>query len=137
MRDTYQEFTYGCPPPVAVLIALKQLAQARSKRPYDSTHVILIPRLLYHEEWQTRFEKEADVWFVMHTSDYWPHFPHKPLNVDIAFPLYRHYPWQLRLESLKVVEIGRSLSSLSKTSHIQVGDYLRKLWCNLRLLPAV
>ena len=105
------------PPPATALIALKQLAQARLKRPYDSRHVILIPRLLYHQEWQTRFEKEADVWFVMHIGDYWPHFAHEPLIVGIAFPLYRHYQWQLQLESLKVVKIGHSLSSLSKTSH--------------------
>ena len=54
------------PPPAAALIALRQLARTRHKRPYCMTHVVLIPRILYWEEWQTCFEKEMDIWFVMH-----------------------------------------------------------------------
>ena len=56
------------PPPAAAHYALKQVAQARLKRPYTTTHVILIPRLLYREEWQARFEKETDIWFAMSTG---------------------------------------------------------------------
>jgi hypothetical protein len=97
------------PPPAAALIALRQLARTKLKRYYDLTHVVLIPRLLYWEEWQSRFEKEMDIWFVMHPGSVWPHFAHEPLLVGISFPLYRAYPWRLRLESETVVEIGRSL----------------------------
>ena len=97
----------------------------------------MIPPLLYWEEWQSRFEKEMDLWILMHTGDIWPHFAHKPLIVRLPSPLYRSYPWLLRLESEKVVEIGRTLSEMSKTRHIQVGDYLRKLWSNPRALPYV
>jgi hypothetical protein len=87
----------------------------------------MIPRLLYWEEWQSRFEKEMDTWFVLHTGEVWPHFAHEPLLVVLSFPLYRSFPWLLRLKSQEVVDIGCSLSQMSKTSHIRVGSYLRKL----------
>ena len=125
------------PPPAAALIALKQLSRSKLKRRHDVTHVVLIPRLLYWEEWQSRFEKEMDIWFVMHTGDVWPHFAHEPLLVGIAFPMYRSYPWVIKLESEKVVEIGRALSALSKQSHLRVGNYLRQLWSSPRELPEV
>lgn len=125
------------PPPAAALIALKQLSRSKQKRRHELTHVILIPRLLYWEEWQSRFEKEVDIWFVMHHGSAWPRFTHEPLIVGISFPMYRSYPWLLRLESQKVVEIGRALSALSKTSHVRVRNYLRKLWSDPGSLPEV
>jgi hypothetical protein len=125
------------PPPGAALIALKQLSRSKQKRPHELTHIVMIPRLLYWEEWQSRFEKEMDVWFAMHTGESWPRFAHEPLIVGISFPLYRSYPWLLRLESEKVVGIGRALSEMSKTSHVRIGNYLRKLWGNPRALPQV
>lgn len=125
------------PPPAAALIALRQLSRTRHKRPYHITHVVLIPRILYWEEWQSRFEKEMDIWFVMHSGSVWPHNAHEPLLVGISFPMNRSFPWLIRLESQKVVEIGRNLSSLSKESHVCVGDYLRKLWSNPWSLPEV
>jgi hypothetical protein len=125
------------PPPAAALIALKQLARSRHKRPHDLTHVVLIPRLLYWEEWQSRFQKEMDIWFVLHAGTVWPHFAHEPLIIGLSFPMYRSYPWLLRLESEKVVEIGRALSKLSKESHLRVGHYLRKLWSEPGALPQV
>eukprot|EP00804_Cyclotella_cryptica_P026665 CCRYP_019098-RA/>CCRYP_019098-RA protein AED:0.44 eAED:0.44 QI:0/0/0/1/0/0/2/0/207 len=97
------------PPPATALIALKQLAQAKHKRPYTSTHV---------EEWQMRFEKEVDIWFVLSTGSHRPLNAHEPLLVGLSFPLYSSFQWQLRLESKKVVDIGRSLSALSKKSHV-------------------
>eukprot|EP00804_Cyclotella_cryptica_P003619 CCRYP_002220-RA/>CCRYP_002220-RA protein AED:0.33 eAED:0.28 QI:0/0/0/1/0.25/0.2/5/0/708 len=69
------------PPPGAALIALKQLSQSKQKRPHELTHIVMIPRLLYWEEWQSRFEKEMDVWFAMHTGESWPRFAHEPLIV--------------------------------------------------------
>ena len=125
------------PPPAAGRIALRQLSRAKHKRPEQLTHVVLIPRLLYWEEWQGRFEKEMDLWFMMHAGSAWPAFAHEPLLVGLSFPMHRSYPWLLRLESQKVVEIGRSLSELSKSSHLLVGNYLRKLWSDPRALPTV
>jgi hypothetical protein len=45
------------PPPAAALIALKELARSRHKRPFEVSHVVLIPRLLWDEEWRNRLEK--------------------------------------------------------------------------------
>lgn len=125
------------PPPGAALIALRQLASSRHKRPEFVTHVVMIPRLLYQEEWRTRFEKEVDIWFPMETGEFWPYNSFEPLMIGLSFPLYRNHPWQLRLERDKVVGIGRALCTLSKQSNLQVGYYLRKLWSNPRALPAV
>ena len=125
------------PPPAAALIALKQLAQAKHKQPYTMTHIVLIPRLLYREEWQARFEKEMDVWFVRSAGSHWPCSAHEPLLVGLSFPLFSSFPWQLKLEFKKVVDIGRALSALSKTRHVQVRSYLHKLWQDLRALPKV
>ena len=125
------------PPAAAALIALKELARSRHKRPQHLTHVVLIPRLLYQEEWRKRFEKEVDIWFALSPVDVWPHSAFEPLMVGISFPLYRTYPWLLRLDQEKVVGIGRTLSSLSKGGHLQVGYYLRKLWSDPRSLPQV
>jgi hypothetical protein len=78
-----------------------------------------------------------DIWFVIHHGTVWPRFAHEPLIVGLSFPLYRSYPWLLRLESEKVVEIGRSLSKMSKERHVRIGHYLRKLWCEPGALPEV
>jgi hypothetical protein len=50
----------------AALIALKELARSWHKRPLEVTHVVMIPRLLWDEEWRSCFEKEMDFWFILH-----------------------------------------------------------------------
>ena len=47
---------------------LEELAQLRHKRPFEVSHVVLIPRLLWDEEWRNRFEKEVDIWFILHNG---------------------------------------------------------------------
>ena len=120
------------PPPGAALIALKEVARSRHKRPKHVTHVIMIPRLLYQEEWRSRFEKEVDIWFHMAPGDVWQYSSFEPLMIGFSFPLYSSYPWLLRCDRLKMVGIGRSLSKMSEGSHLQLGYYLRKLWSNPR-----
>jgi hypothetical protein len=41
------------PPPAAVLIALKELSRSGHKSPSEVTHVVMIPRLLWDEKWQS------------------------------------------------------------------------------------
>ena len=125
------------PPPGAALIALKELARARHKRPWETTHVVMIPRLLYQEEWRRRFEKEVDIWFLLHAGSVWPHSAFEPLLIGLAFPLCRSFPWLVRQKRDEVVGIGRALSALSKSSHICIGNYLRKLWSDPRAVPPV
>jgi hypothetical protein len=116
------------PPPAAALHALKEVARGRLKRPRHLTYVIMIPRLLYQEEWRSRFQKEVDIWFTVHTGEFWPHSAYEPLLVGLSFPLYRTRPWLLRMERDKVVAIGRSLSEMSKTSNLRLRDRLCELW---------
>jgi len=120
------------PPPAAAVYALEEVAKGRHKRPQYVTYVILIPRLLYQEEWRTKFQKEVDVWFPLLTGKFWPHSAYEPLMVGISFPLYRTRPWLLRMERDKVVGLGRTLSEMSKTCNIRVRDHLRELWRNPR-----
>ncbi len=123
------------PPPTAALITLKELARSRHKRPSEVTHVVMIPWLLWDEEWRSRFEKEVDVWFILHNGSIWPHSAFEPLLVGISFPILppsRSYPWQVKQERTRMVELGRALSQMSKSSDLRVGDYLRQLWCSPR-----
>ena len=130
------------PPPGAALVALNQLAQSRHKRPTEVCHVFLCPRLLWAEEWRTRFEKEMDLWFMLQPGRAWSHKLFEPLLVGISFRMSEARdapggPWLVRQEREKVVEIGRALSEMSRTCHLQVGDYLRQLWDDPWLLPEV
>ncbi len=123
------------PPPAAALVALTELASARLKRPYACTHVFLCQRLCWDEEWRRRFGKEVDLWFFLNPGTFWPHRHLEPLIVGISFPLSRSRPWLVRELREEVVEAGRALSALSKTCHVQVGNYLRQLWLRPRVLP--
>ena len=120
------------PPPAAALIALRSLARSRQKRPYTTSHIVIIPRLLYQEEWRARFEKEVDLWFVFHHGTIWPHFTLEPLMFGIRFPLFRSYPWELKQDRDRMVELGRTLSKVSQTCNVQLGHHLRELWRNPR-----
>jgi len=86
-RPTVQIWT---PPLAAALTAVNQLSQARLKRPYDTTHVMSIPWLLYQEEWRSRFEKEMDIWFIVSCNDVWPHSAFEPLIVACPFHYTGH-----------------------------------------------
>ena len=125
------------PPPAAALEALKQISKSRQKRMDRVTHVFICPRLAYQEEWRRRFEKEMDIWFFLNPGSVWSNTCFEPLVIGLSFPLSRRYPFLLRQEREKVVGIGRSLSELSTKSHLQVGDYLCKLWASPRTLPSV
>ena len=101
---------------------------SRYKRPYEVTHVFLCQRLLWQEEWRRRFEKEMDVWFILHCGSAWPNHNFEPLLVGISFPMSRSRPWLVRQLREQVVEVGRALSEVSKTRHVEVGNHLRELW---------
>ena len=102
------------------------------KRPAITTHVVLLPRLLYQEEWRSRFEKLDDFWFIMHRGSVWPHSYFEPLIIGICFPLSRSYPWELKQHRERMVGLCRTMSKVSQTFNIRVRDHLRKLWRNLR-----
>ena len=128
------------PPPGAALIALKELARSRHKRPSEVTHVVMIPRLLWDEEWRSRFEKEMDFWFILHNGALWPHSAFEPLLVGISFPILppsSPFPWQVKQERTRMVDLGRTLSQMSKSSDLRVGHHLRELWLAPRTFPSL
>lgn len=127
------------PPPAAALVALKQLARSRHKRPHSVKHVFVCQRLLWQERWRRRFEKEMDVWFILHSGLFWSHNLFEPLLVGISFPMLRREqgPWLVRQEREQVVDVGLTLSKMSKTCHIQVGNYLCQLWKDPWKLPSL
>jgi hypothetical protein len=100
----------------------------------------MIPRLLWDEEWQSRFEKEVDVWFILHNGSLWPHSAFEPLMVGISFPILPPsgpFPWQVKQEWTRVVDLGRALSKMSQSSDLQVGDYLHQLWLSPRIFSGL
>ncbi len=128
------------PPPAAALVALKELARSCHKCPSEVTHVVMIPRLLWDEEWHSWFEMEVDGWFILHNGSIWPHFAFEPLMVRISFPILcpsSSYPWQVKQERKRVVDLGRALSEMSKTSDFRVGNYLCKLWLVPRIFSGL
>ena len=130
------------PPPGAALIALNELARSRHKRPTEVCHVFVCPRLLWDEEWRSRFEKEMDFWMIVQPGVAWPHHLFEPLLVGILFRMSESRdtcggPWLVRQEREKVVALGRALPKVSETCHFQVRDHLHKLWCDPWLLPEV
>ena len=86
------------PPPAAALIALKQLARSRQKRPHKVTHVFICQRLLWQEEWRRRMEKEMDLWFMLYPGTFWPHHNFEPLVIGFSFPMLNREggPWLVR-----------------------------------------
>ena len=75
------------------LIALKELAKVLHKRPELVTHGILIPRLLYQEEWRKRFKREGNIWFPLMPGEVWSVSAYEPLMIGISFSLYSSSLW--------------------------------------------
>ena len=84
--------------------------------------MVTIPRLVWEEEWWSRFEREVDFWFIFHKHGaVWPHYAFEPLLVGISFPILppsRSFPWQVKQERTLMVELGRAMSQMSKSSDL-------------------
>ncbi len=127
-------------PLAAVLFALKKLARSCHKQPSQVTHVVLIPLLLWDKVWRSCFEKEVDIWFILHNGFIWPNSAFEPLMVGISYPIISpssSCPWQVKQERKRVVDMGRALSKISKMSDFQVWHYLRELWLALRTFSSL
>jgi hypothetical protein len=128
------------PPPAGALISLKKLSRSCHTHPSEVTHVVMILQLLWDEEWRSRFEKEVDVWFILHNRSIWPHSAFEPLIIGISFPILppsSPFPWQVKQKWMRVVDLGCALSQMSKSSDLRVGYYLRKLWVVPRTFPGL
>jgi hypothetical protein len=124
-------------PPAVGLIVLKKMERSCLKRRCTTAHVVLIPRLLYQEEWHSHFEKAVNLWFPLSCGNVLPASNCKPLMIGIHFSFSRSYPWEVKQECKRMVEHGRALLQMSKSCHFQVGNYLRQLWSNPRKFQAM
>ena len=113
------------PPPASADVALEELLKARHKQT-DTFHVVLIPRLMT-PWWRRLFHKACDFSFVLSPGcPHWPSAMFEPLWVGILLPFIKHRPWCLNRAPL-LLEIGRNLRGVLKTSEGNEGDILRQL----------
>lgn len=123
------------PPPVVALAALEELSMSKLKRPYELTHVVLIPRIMFNV-WRRRFLKEVDFHFELPVGTVWATHQHEPLIVGCSFPLSKHRPWKLG-RSAALVGAQRTLQSMRKKDDLGYGDRLRELWDFTRKIPGL
>ena len=115
------------PPPVIGLEVLEQVSMARHKRPYDTTHIIAIPRLMYYR-WRKRLLKEADLILELPAGfQFWPTNNHEPLILAVCCPVCSSAPFRLR-EKREMVELHKSLQQLRKESELELRRGLREFW---------
>ncbi len=114
------------PPPAAADVALEQLPIARIKR-QDSTHLIVIPRLLT-PKWLKQLWKACDIVLsVPAGSSGWPEDMYEPVLIGICFPFLRFKPWQFR-GAPKMFCVVRELRRVFKEEGVDPGFVLRKFW---------
>ena len=113
------------------------MARSHHRRPYTTTHVVIIPCLLYQAEWRSRFEKEVNLWFILHHGSVWPHSAFEYLIIGIRFPLSGSYPWEQKQDQDCMVELGRTFSKMSETCNLRVGYHImiwyEHQWDKIRL----
>ena len=113
------------PPPAAADVALEQLRKARIKR-QDSTHVILIPRLMT-PLWLKQLHKACDIVITMPIgTSQWGEDMYEPCLIGICFPFIHHRPWQLR-GTPKLCSVHRAVQKVWKDPQMDPGHLLREL----------
>ena len=113
---------------------LEEVRRAQHRRT-ESTHVILIPRLMA-PTWRKHLNKVSDIVSVPAGHSALPATMHEPLTIGIVFPLIRHKPWRLRGNPL-FLELERQLRKVWKTQQGTKGPLLRKLWSLPRKLDSL
>jgi hypothetical protein len=114
------------PPPAAADVAMEQLRIARIKR-QDSTHVIVIPRLLT-PKWLKQLWKACDIVLSIPAgSEGWPVDMYEPVLIGICFPFLSFKPWQFRGVP-KMFFMARELRRVFKEEGVDPRIVLRKFW---------
>ena len=133
---TYQKGTFvWTPPPAAAEAMLEEVRKARHRRT-ESTHIILVPRLMA-PSWRKHLNKVSDIVLSLPAGHLaWPSDMHEPLTIGIVFPFIRHKPWRLRGTPL-LLELERQLRKVWKTQQGTEGPLLRKLWSLPRKLAGL
>ena len=123
------------PPPAASHVCIEEIRKARIKR-QESTHVIVIPRLMT-PLWLKQLYKTADLVFsVKPIHNFWSKHEFEPLTIAIAFPYLSSHPWQLR-GTPKLYAVARKLRQLSEEENLAGGNFLRQFLLQVRKLQTM
>ena len=123
------------PPPAAAETALEEVRKARHRRT-ESTHIILIPRLM-SPVWQKHLHKVSDIVLSLPAGHQaWPADMHEPLTIGIVFPFLRFRPWQLNRSPL-LLDLERKLREVWKAKQGPERSLLRELWSIPRKLAGL
>ncbi|GFH43770.1 hypothetical protein CTEN210_00243 [Chaetoceros tenuissimus] len=114
------------PAPAGASFAIKQLREARHKRP-DIAHIFVSPRIMC-QEWLKHVFKSADLVLMIPVgTDYWPECMHEPLVLALYFPYVKCEPWQWKNSPL-MLELSGKLRGVWKEGKGTEGDILSELW---------
>ena len=114
------------PPPAAAETMLEEVRKARHRRT-ESTHLIVIPRLMT-PTWQKHLRKVSDIVLSVPAGHpAWPANMHEPLTLGIVFPFIRHRPWRL-YRSPVLLDLERKLREVWKAQSSAEGPLLCELW---------
>lgn len=123
------------PPPAAANVAVEEIRKARIKR-HQSTHIILIPRLMTCL-WQKQLFKACD--FVCELKAGHPHWGtnmYEPLLIGFCFPYISFHPFVLKAAP-KLQQIHRELRHVLEELKLDGGNILSKLCSLCRRVPTV
>ena len=115
------------PPPAAAEACLEEVRKARHKH-QDSTHVILVPRLMT-PLWRRHMNKVCDIVFEIPLGKLpvWKEDMFEPLTIGFVFPFLSHRPWQLR-RSPVLMGLQKQLRKVWESDPVSTGPILRQLW---------
>mmetsp|Transcript_20485 Transcript_20485/g.29214 ORF Transcript_20485/g.29214 Transcript_20485/m.29214 type:complete len:595 (-) Transcript_20485:2495-4279(-) len=124
------------PPPAAADVAMDQLGKWIHMRPADTTHIIIIPRLMT-SRWRKILGKICDLVFTVPLgTPIWNFSQFEPLIVGIALPLCRHKSWRLRGTPL-LESVERTLRELPQATRGWGWSVLRQLLITTGSLDAM
>ena len=125
-----------CPPPPVADAALEQLCRAQLKRPNNTCHVFIVPRLMT-SRWRKKLLKACTfAFYVPACFDIWKKAQHEPLMIAVCLPLSKHSPWDLR-STQHVGNLERSLCPMQLFHPNGSRDLLRKFLVATRKLETL
>ena len=115
------------PAPAAAEACLEELRKARHKH-QDSSHIILIPRLMA-PFWRRHLNKVCDFVFELPLGKLtvWKEDMFEPLTIGLVLPYLSHRPWQLK-QSPVLVGLQKQLRKVWESDPVSSGPILRQLW---------
>ena len=102
----------------------------------QSTHMILIPRLMTPLRLK-QINKASDCIFQIPASHpFWPNSKYESLVVALLFPYLKFRPYQLK-GTPKMFQMGRLLSKMFKEDHVDSWNILFKFSLDIRKLQSM